>query len=255
MSTPNLKITVITVCFNAEKSIKETIKSIISQDYKNLEYIIIDGLSKDKTLDIIKEYSSQKKNREFFHRVTKWISEPDSGIYDAMNKGLEMANGDYIIFMGADDMFVNEQVLSNVAKYLAKWNGDVVYGSVQMKTSGRIDQKPFDSFKIAVGNICHQCIFYPRGVYSKFLYETKYRIFADYVYNLALWKDYKFRHIPVTVSIFNDQGVSGRWDDMEFYRDRKSLLLSSVGWWNYMAGSIYRILRTMKSKIIIRKDK
>lgn len=252
---PDLKITVITVCFNAEKSLEETIKSIISQDYKNLEYIIIDGSSMDKTIEIVKKYSCEETRNKFDHKISRWVSEPDSGIYDAMNKGLKMATGNYIIFMGADDVFANAHVLSNVAKHLVKWDGDVVYGSVQMKTSGRIDHKPFNSFKIAVGNICHQCIFYPRAVYSKFLYETKYRIFADYAYNLALWKNYKFRHIPVTVSIFNDQGISGRLDDMEFYQDRKSLLLSSVGWWNYMAGSIYRVLRTMKSKIKIREDK
>lgn len=252
MSRDKLLITVVTVCFNAADTIEDTIKSVIGQDYGNLEYVIVDGSSQDKTIDIIKKYSGKESKEKFTHNISKWISEPDSGIYDAMNKGLRMATGDYLIFMGADDVFSNSHVISDVAKLLGKWEGDVIYGSVQMKSTGLSDKKPFNSIKFAIGNICHQCIFYPRKVYSEYQYDTKYRIYADYAYNLAIRNIFKFRHIPIIVSIFNDQGVSGRLIDEKFNRDRKNLLLSSVGWKSYIIGNLYRMLMNTKSKILKR---
>lgn len=253
MSRNKLLITVVTVCFNAADTIEDTIKSVIGQDYSNLEYIIIDGLSQDNTIDIIKKYSGKEVKEKFTHNISNWVSEPDSGIYDAMNKGLRIATGDYLIFMGADDVFTNSHVISDVAKWLEIYHGDVVYGSVQMKSTGLCDQRPFNSIKFAIGNICHQCIFYPRKVYSEYQYNTKYRIYADYAYNLAIRNVFKFRHIPVIVSIYNDQGVSGRLIDNEFNRNRKNLLLSSVGWKNYIIGTLYRLMMNMKSKVLTRK--
>lgn len=255
MGRDNLLITVVTVCYNADESIEETIKSVISQDYGRLEYIIIDGLSQDKTIDIIERYSGKDIKNEFGHNISKWISEPDSGIYDAMNKGLQLANGDYLIFMGADDVFTNNHVISDVVKWLDEWNGDVIYGAVQMKTSGLIDNKPFDSIKFAIGNICHQCIFYPKKIYTEYQYNTKYRIYADYVYNLTIRKNFRFRHIPLVVSIFNDKGVSGRFIDKEFNTDRRKLLISSIGWKSYIIGNLYRMIMHTKSRILTRKRK
>ncbi len=248
MDNNSLLISVITVCYNAEDTIEDTIWSIINQDYDAIEYIIIDGSSSDRTMDIVKKYNYQGGEQRIGHTVLKWISEPDTGIYDAMNKGIQMANGDYMIFMGADDVFANNQVLSNVVIWLKKWLGDVVYGSVQMKTSGCIDIKPFNPVKFAIGNICHQCIFYPRELYTKQQYNINYRIYADYAYNLSAWKEFTFHHIPILISIFNDQGVSGRCVDNEFNRDKRNLLVSSVGWKAYIIGSLYKIAMKLKSK-------
>ena len=94
-----MKVSIITISYNAEKTLEQTIKSVINQTYKNIEYIIIDGGSTDNTLNII-------NNNEA--KITKWISEPDKGLYDAMNKGAELAQGDYLIFMNAGDTFVDE---------------------------------------------------------------------------------------------------------------------------------------------------
>ncbi|RXE60893.1 glycosyltransferase, partial [Muribaculaceae bacterium Isolate-001 (NCI)] len=99
------KITVVTVCYNAVKEIEKTIQSVISQTYDNVEYIIVDGGSTDGTLDIIRKYSS---------RITRWVSEPDKGIFDAMNKSAHMATGEYINFMNAGDLFFDEKVLSDI---------------------------------------------------------------------------------------------------------------------------------------------
>ena len=111
------KISIITVAFNSSKTIKGTIESIISQDYNNIEYLIIDGGSKDGTMEIVKSYSEH---------VKYYVSEPDNGIYDAMNKGIRAATGDVIGILNSDDFYPNSFVLSNVAKLFKKYSCDAV---------------------------------------------------------------------------------------------------------------------------------
>lgn len=247
MNKSGKTITVVTVCYNASKTIEDTIHSILGQDYPNLEYIIVDGQSSDDTMEIVKKYSLSENG--FEHKISKWVSEPDSGIYDAMNKGLHMASGNYLIFMGADDVFVNNHVLSDVAPWLDKYDGDIIYGYVRRTSTDCIDSKTFYPFRFVPGNICHQCIFYPREIYSNFQYDTKYPILADYAYNLTVRKQSRFQHIPLMVSIFNDTGISGRCVDREFEKDKRGLLLSSIGWPNYLLGKAYKFGMTVKSRI------
>ena len=99
-----LKITIVTVTYNVESTIEQTISSVIRQTYKNKEYVIIDGASTDGSVDIIRRYD---------RHISYWVSEADQGIYDAMNKGIDVATGDYILFLGADDAFVADDVLEN----------------------------------------------------------------------------------------------------------------------------------------------
>ena len=101
----NLKISIITVSFNSEETIKTTLNSVLNQNFKNIEHIIIDGKSTDNTIQIVKKYS----------HIKKIVSEPDNGIYDAMNKGIKIATGDIIGFLNSDDFFANDNVLSRVA--------------------------------------------------------------------------------------------------------------------------------------------
>ena len=100
-----MKVSIITVCYNSEKTIKETIESVLDQNYSNLEYIVIDGQSNDTTNEIIKEYKDS---------ISYYLSEPDGGIYDAMNKGIAAATGDLIGILNSDDVYVNNQVISKV---------------------------------------------------------------------------------------------------------------------------------------------
>ena len=115
------KISIITVSFNSAKTIKETIESILIQDYNNIEYIIIDGGSSDETIDIVKSYGK---------KISYFISEKDNGIYDAMNKGIKAATGDIVGILNSDDFYPNSFVLSNVAKTFKKYNCDAVYGDL-----------------------------------------------------------------------------------------------------------------------------
>lgn len=115
----NNKVTVVTVCYNAATVIEETILSVLSQDYQSMEYIVIDGGSTDGTVDIIKKYSD---------RIAYWVSEPDGGIYYAMNKAVEHATGDYVNFMNAGDTFFDSNVLKDIF-YRKLYTEDVIYGS------------------------------------------------------------------------------------------------------------------------------
>ena len=116
-----MKISIITVCFNAVGVIEKTILSVISQTYNDVEYIIIDGGSTDGTLDIVKKYENY---------IAYWISEPDSGIYNAMNKGVKYATGLYCNFMNAGDFFINEKVLENI--FTSNRNEDLISGIAQI---------------------------------------------------------------------------------------------------------------------------
>ena len=118
-----LKISVITVSYNAAQTIEETLFSVCNQSYLNVEYIIIDGGSTDGTCEIIEKYRN---------KIGYFISEPDNGIYDAMNKGLKIATGDYVIFLGADDHFISLSVLEEVVEEMEKTNKTniVFYGDV-----------------------------------------------------------------------------------------------------------------------------
>ncbi|MDR2407546.1 MAG: glycosyltransferase, partial [Bacteroidales bacterium] len=103
-----MKISIITVCYNSEKYIRSAIESVLGQTYENIEYILVDGASTDRTLDIIKEYESK------FNGRMCWMSEPDNGIYNAMNKGIAMASGEVVGILNSDDFFTSADVIANI---------------------------------------------------------------------------------------------------------------------------------------------
>ncbi|MEX0686539.1 MAG: glycosyltransferase family 2 protein [Balneolales bacterium] len=126
-----MKASIITVVYNNRHSIRDAIQSVLSQDYADLEYIVIDGGSTDGTVEIIKTYGS---------RINKFISEPDKGIYDAMNKGLALASGDFIGILNSDDFYENRSIVSNVAHVLEKEDVDSVYGDLVYVSENDIDK-------------------------------------------------------------------------------------------------------------------
>jgi glycosyltransferase involved in cell wall biosynthesis len=202
----NKKISVITVCFNAEKQITNTIESISKNKLDNIEYIIIDGGSKDKTLQIIDTYKNQ---------VDHFISEKDNGIYDAMNKGIQMASGDYITFLNADD-YIDDLFFSNINKIILKFNPDYIYSSVvAIYNNGKkkthipkniIDYKTPNKMPFPhPGLVVSKQIFQQIG-----LFDTKYKFAADldWVLKMVLAKKYigNFNSIP---NIYYTMGGAG----------------------------------------------
>ncbi len=196
-----MKLTVITVCFNAEKVIEQTIKSVISQRHTDIEYIIIDGRSSDNTLDIINKYSKH---------INRVISEPDRGIYDAMNKGIKLSAGDWILFMNAGDSFVNNDVVTDLFSQ-ANDTADVIYGDNIMEYPGA---KIYNKGRIFSKNdinmpFCHQSVIVKGSLAKKYPFDLKYKVASDYNMFYKLYKSGKsFQYIPVAVSNYNMDGFS-----------------------------------------------
>ena len=172
------KITVVTVTYNCASILEDTILSVINQDYPNVEYIIIDGASKDETVDIIKKYSN---------KISKWISKSDSGIYDAMNKGLNLATGDWINFMNAGDRFCNNKIVSNIYKDVRYGEKiAVIFGSGQTRMHKGIkdDKRPIPFFeqqsRFQSMGFNHQNTFVRTDMAQKYQFDLKFKIAADY---------------------------------------------------------------------------
>jgi glycosyltransferase involved in cell wall biosynthesis len=173
-----MKVSIITVCYNSAATIEKTIMSVADQTYRDIEYIIIDGNSKDGTVAIIKNHEDV---------ITKWISEPDNGLYDAMNKGIAMATGDLVGILNSDDTFYNNAVITEIADFHAKHTIDASIGSIiQHKKDGKIvriySSKNWKPEKLAIGFMPpHPSIFFKRELFTEFgQYDPGFTIGADY---------------------------------------------------------------------------
>ena len=174
-----MKISIITVCFNSAKTIEKTFKSVQNQTYKNVEYIVVDGGSKDTTVDLVKKYKSI---------VSKWVSEQDKGLYDAMNKGIEMATGELIGILNSDDIFIDKKVLENVANFHLENKeidasvGNIIQFNEEGKTVRKYSAKNWNPEKLKIGFMpAHPAIFFNRELFDKFgNYQLDFIIGADY---------------------------------------------------------------------------
>jgi glycosyltransferase involved in cell wall biosynthesis len=177
------KLSVITIVYNNVKDIERTMLSILNQSYSNIEYIVIDGASNDGTLDVIKKYED---------RIAKLISEKDKGIYDAMNKGLALATGDYVLFMNSGDEIYEPETVANI--FATAPNADIYYGETEMydenwKSLGRRrHQAPehftWESFKYGM-NISHQAIYIKRSLTEPYNLQYKYSADIDWIIKIA----------------------------------------------------------------------
>jgi glycosyltransferase involved in cell wall biosynthesis len=174
-----LKISIITASYNSSKTIRETLESVANQTYEYIEHIIVDGASKDGTLEIIKNY----------HHVAKVISEPDNGIYDAMNKGIRVATGDVIGFLNSDDFLTSRESISKIADALNSNKVDAVFGDIKFVSAvdlGKVirfySSKKFNPSRFAWGYMpAHPTFYSYRKFYEKNgLFKTDYKICADY---------------------------------------------------------------------------
>lgn len=203
------KISIVTVCYNAVNIVEQTICSVLKQDYSAIEYIIIDGGSSDGTIDIIKEYED---------KLVYWISEPDKGVYDAMNKGIGMVSEGWICFMNAGDVFVNNHVLTDVVSKISKTKDDigVIYGDCICQIS--IAEKygkatnPFFMQKKYVPNkgFCHQSSFVRADIAKHNMFNLKYKICGDFQMMWSIYNQgYKFKYVPIAVARYEvENGIS-----------------------------------------------
>jgi glycosyltransferase involved in cell wall biosynthesis len=173
-----MKISIITVCYNSAATLERTIFSVAGQTHFNIEYIIVDGNSKDGTLDIIRKHED---------KITQWISETDKGLYDAMNKGINMASGDIIGILNSDDTFYSSKVLAEIALFHATNNIDASVGNIlQHQVNGKVvrvySSKYWATEKLVIGFMPpHPSIFFKRELFQKFgNYELGFKIGADY---------------------------------------------------------------------------
>ena len=173
-----LKISIITVCYNAESCIEKAIQSVIGQTYKNFEYIVIDGQSTDQTLAIVNKYKGN---------ISKIISEKDSGVFDAMNKGVNHSTGDIIYFLNSDDYFYESNILEIIGQeFLKSPSTDLLNGRVVVDTGIKnYDKSAFTApcktkKDLVIHGLCHQRVFAKRRLFEKYgLFNTKYKICAD----------------------------------------------------------------------------
>jgi len=201
-------VSVITVCLNSEKYLEETIKSVVGQTYRNIEHIIIDGGSTDGTLDIIKKYQDC---------IAYWVSEPDQGMYDAMNKGIARAKGELAGILNSDDYYqpdaieiiVNESqkdrkagvICGEVLFFLNEQNGSRATWRRRLTNLGKFDQE-----------VVHPATFVKKKVYEKFQYDVRYRIASDidFVYRLY-FNGIKFHTCPALIANYRVGGASRRF--------------------------------------------
>ena len=206
MHTPLFSIIIPT--YNSQKTISFCLESVLKQSYPHFEILVMDGASTDETLTIARSYKDDR---------IRTYSEKDKGIYDAMNKGIKVSKGDWLIFLGSDDTLYADTTLSNVAPLLEGY--DVVYGNVYSTRFGGLYDGEFTGKKLLKSNISHQAIFFNRGVFDKVgFFNTRYKSQGDWDHNLRWFyaKDVKHKFIDVTITNFADGGLSSRYQDAGF---------------------------------------
>jgi len=205
-----LKVSIITVSFNSAKTIADTIESVLSQDFPEIEYIIVDGNSSDDTVQIIRQYENH---------ISKWISEKDQGMYDAMNKGIAMATGDVIGILNSDDIYMNTHVISDLMALLEKEKAQVVFADlilVDQNNDNKVlryyDSSHFHPDKFRFGWMpAHPTVFVRRELYQVVgPFSTTYQIAADYEMLIRILAIHKapYAYFPKPVVRMRSGGVS-----------------------------------------------
>lgn len=257
-----LKITIITASFNSVKTIEQTILSVINQTYKNVEYIIIDGGSNDGTVDIIKKYSD---------KISYWISEPDNGIFDAINKGFNIATGDYIQVIGSDDALVDDDILSKISMYLSDGIDVLACGRIdvdeinKIQKTFHIDETVYRNFntdkRIILPNVPTEGLFVKREIRKKYMFDANYKMLGDWKLFMQYLYEYKLKikFIDIPVAYFSLSGLSSTNYNlavMEFKQICKELNLDRGNMYNcsnrYIAESKYIIKKVLTCTGIIK---
>jgi glycosyltransferase involved in cell wall biosynthesis len=202
-SQPNMQlITVVTVVRNGEKTLEQTMLSVINQTYANVEYIVVDGASTDGTLDIIRKYED---------RIDYWMSEPDEGIYDAMNKGIDLAAGEWINFMNSGDSFYENNIIRKIFEKDVI-SDDIVYGDVLYVYGFGNFLKKAEPLNLMVKQMvfCHQATFVRFSLMQEIKFDTSFKSSGDYNFFYQCYKLHKsFRYVPFIIATYKaEEGMS-----------------------------------------------
>lgn len=219
-----LLFSIITINLNNKVGLERTIQSVVNQIFREYEYIIIDGNSNDGSLEIIKKYQKY---------ISKWKSEPDKGIYDAMNKAIRLANGKYLLFLNSGDYLLNDKVLEQVS--FCDLKADVVCGNLIWKSSENefldvsIEKITFEHFFRA--SIPHPASFFRRELFNFVgFFNENLKIVADWEFYLRAFFIHRcsYKHINITISVFNTDGISSNQKYLELHRFEREKVLREM---------------------------
>lgn len=199
---------IITICLNADEIIENTILSVLKQDYNNFEYIIQDGGSSDKTLQIAESYSSAFADKGISFRV---FSQQDKGIYDAMNKAIQNVQGEWVLYLNAGDCFADYTVLSQISENADMEANDIVYGDAILRCNNQYmynKARALETIRFGMP-FCHQSVFTRKDLLESTPFSLQYRILGDYVFFLqSYYAGKKFEYLPIAISIYDTNGIS-----------------------------------------------
>lgn len=232
------KISVVTVCYNAVNDIEKTILSVINQTYPNVEYLIIDGGSTDGTMDVVNRYKD---------KIDVIVSEPDKGIYDAMNKGIDKATGEWINFMNAGDCFYKDSVLESIKFAFKGDNVNVIYGDIFLKNSNVVKKAEKLSVISHMMPFCHQASF---ARLSLAHFDISLKIAADYkLFYDMYYKEGKesFKYVSEVISVFEENnGISSK-AIKELQNETLAVMSKRKTLWYYYLLIKLRVVRYLKN--------
>ena len=245
----SLSFSIITVCFNNAETIRDTLQTIASQTWSSWEHIIVDGASRDDTTRIVAPFISEK---------TTFISEPDKGIYDAMNKGIARAKGDIICFLNADDFYASADILEAVAQMMSDFELDAVLGDVEFfnadnpnKTVRRYNSGQFSPSRLAFGWMpAHPGMFVRRGIYERVgNFRTDYQIAADYEWIVRAFHGthIKYKHLPKVLVRMRTGGASTKGLRSTFVLNKEILRACRE---NGISTSIFKLMTKVPRKLL-----
>ena len=214
-----MKLSIITVNYNNKAGLKKTIDSVIAQTWRDFEWIIIDGGSTDGSKELIEQYQQH---------FAYWCSEPDKGVYNAMNKGIDKAKGEYLNFMNSGDCFVNASTLQNV--FSNKLTSDIVAGPVLLSNGQRLYQYQENYVRMLVCSaLCHQSSFFKRDLFEHYRYREDFQLISDWA-GLVKWLLFEgktLQYLDVDVARYDLSGISSNHEEM--INERNLLLQERLG--------------------------
>ena len=224
---PSPLFSIIIPTFFTETVIAQCLKSLRRQTHQDYEIVVVDGCSTDKTVEIVSNHREAFGERLVIH------SEKDSGVYDAMNKGIGLARGEWLYFLGADDRLHDQKTLQSVAAFIQHYpDSHLVYGDVILGSNSSRYDGVFDLDKLLFQkNICHQAVFYRKTVFDKIgCYNLQYRIWADWDLNIRCFQHPAFvlRHMDIVIAYYNDASGISRQEDPELRKQLPAFISRSA---------------------------